>query len=39
VGDVVDARLFGEAFVTLFVIMDPLGTVPIFLTLTASMTP
>jgi len=38
VGDVVDARLFGEAFVTLFVIMDPLGTVPIFLSLTATMT-
>jgi len=37
VSDVVDARLFGEAFVTLFVIMDPLGTVPIFLSLTASM--
>ena len=29
-------QLFGEAFVTLFVIMDPLGTVPIFLGLTAS---
>jgi multiple antibiotic resistance protein len=37
VGEVVDARLFGEAFVTLFVIMDPPGTVPIFLSLTASM--
>lgn len=32
----VDARLFGEVFVTLFVIMDPPGTVPIFLALTAS---
>jgi multiple antibiotic resistance protein len=31
----VDARLFGEVFVTLTVIMDPLGTVPIFLGLTA----
>jgi multiple antibiotic resistance protein len=30
-----DARLFGETFVTLFVIVDPLGTVPIFLGLTA----
>lgn len=30
-------RLFGEAFVTLFVIMDPPGTVPIFLALTGSM--
>ncbi len=29
-----DVRFFGEAFVTLFVIMDPLGTVPIFLALT-----
>ena len=39
VSDVVDARLFGETFVTLFVIMDPLGTVPIFLSLTATMSP
>ncbi|MDQ1711979.1 MAG: multiple antibiotic resistance protein [Frankiaceae bacterium] len=31
----IDARLFGEVFVTLTVIMDPLGTVPIFLGLTA----
>ena len=31
----VDWRLFGEVFVTLSVIMDPLGTVPIFLGLTA----
>jgi multiple antibiotic resistance protein len=30
-----DVRLFGEVFVTLTVIMDPLGTVPIFLGLTA----
>ena len=30
-------QLLGEAFVTLFVIMDPLGTVPIFLALTASL--
>lgn len=29
-----DARLFGELFVTLFVIMDPPGTIPIFLSLT-----
>lgn len=36
--DVVDLRLFGETFVTLFVIMDPPGTVPLFLGLTASMT-
>lgn len=33
----VNARLFGETFVTLFVIMDPLGTVPIFLGLTSTM--
>ena len=31
-------QLFGEAFVTLFVIIDPPGTVPIFLGLTSSMT-
>ncbi|WP_432573798.1 MarC family protein [Kineococcus sp. SYSU DK005] len=31
-------QLFGETFVTLFVIMDPLGTVPIFLGLTAPFT-
>ncbi|WP_432524107.1 MarC family protein [Kineococcus sp. SYSU DK006] len=29
-------QLFGESFVTLFVIMDPLGTVPIFLGLTGT---
>jgi multiple antibiotic resistance protein len=34
----VDAQFFGEAFVTLFVIMDPLGTVPIFLALTGGYT-
>ncbi|HEY0485712.1 MAG TPA: MarC family protein [Mycobacteriales bacterium] len=32
----VDPRLFGEAFVTLFVIMDPPGTVPLFLALTGA---
>lgn len=31
-------QLFGETFVTLFVIIDPPGTVPIFLGLTATMT-
>ena len=31
-------QLFGEAFVTLFVIIDPPGTVPIFLGLTSTMT-
>jgi multiple antibiotic resistance protein len=35
----VNARLFGEAFVTLFVITDPPGSVPIFLALTGAMTP
>ena len=29
-----DGRTFGEVFVTLFVIMDPPGTIPIFLSLT-----
>jgi multiple antibiotic resistance protein len=29
-------RLFVESFVTLFVIMDPLGTLPVFLALTAT---
>jgi multiple antibiotic resistance protein len=33
-----DTRLFSEVFITLFVIMDPPGTVPIFLGLTGSMT-
>jgi multiple antibiotic resistance protein len=32
-------QLFGETFVTLFVIMDPPGTLPVFLALTASMKP
>lgn len=31
---VLDGRFFGEAFVTLIVIMDPPGTVPLFLALT-----
>jgi multiple antibiotic resistance protein len=38
VNDVLDPRLFGSVFITLFVIMDPPGTVPIFLGLTAAMT-
>jgi multiple antibiotic resistance protein len=33
-----DAQFFGEAFVTLFVIMDPLGTIPVFLGLTGGFT-
>ncbi len=35
--DVFDLRLFTEVFVTLFVIMDPPGTVPVFLGLTSAM--
>lgn len=33
-----DVALFTEVFVTLFVIMDPPGTVPVFLALTSRMT-
>lgn len=36
--DIINFRLVIEVFVTLFVIMDPPGTVPIFLGLTGSMT-
>ena len=32
--DVVSVTLLTEVFVTLFVIMDPVGTIPIFLSLT-----
>lgn len=35
---VIDVRMFSEVFITLFVIMDPPGTVPIFLGLTGAMT-
>jgi multiple antibiotic resistance protein len=35
----VDAVLLVETFVTLFVIMDPVGTVPIFLSLTSGRSP
>ncbi|MEV5001014.1 MarC family protein [Nocardioides sp. LML1-1-1.1] len=35
----VEHVLFVEVFVTLFVIMDPVGTVPIFLSLTAGRSP
>jgi multiple antibiotic resistance protein len=38
VSSVIDLQLLGSAFVTLFVILDPPGTVPIFIALTASMT-
>ena len=33
-----DAQLFGQVFVTLLVIMDPPGSVPIFLSLTGDYT-
>ncbi len=32
-------RAFAEAFITLVVIMDPLGSAPIFISLTAGLTP
>jgi multiple antibiotic resistance protein len=35
VSNIIDPRFFGEAFVTLFVIMDPPGGVPVFLALMA----
>lgn len=35
--DVVDATLLSTTFLTLFVIMDPPGTVPVFLALTAQL--
>lgn len=35
---VFDLTLFSSAFLTLFVIMDPPGTVPVFLALTSAMT-
>jgi len=38
VSQVFDGRLFSEVFITLFVIMDPPGIVPIFLGLTGAMT-
>jgi multiple antibiotic resistance protein len=34
-GDVFDVRLFTSVFVTLVVIMDPIGTIPLFLALTS----
>jgi multiple antibiotic resistance protein len=39
VSGVLDTVLFVEVFVTLFVIMDPVGTVPIFLSLTGGRSP
>jgi len=38
VSEVFNGRLFSEVFITLFVIMDPPGIVPMFLGLTAAMT-
>jgi multiple antibiotic resistance protein len=38
VSDIFDLQLFISVFITLFVIMDPPGTVPIFLGLTGAMT-
>ncbi|RYP81180.1 MarC family protein [Nocardioides guangzhouensis] len=37
--DVVNAVLLTEVFVTLFVIMDPPGTIPVFLSLTSGRSP
>jgi multiple antibiotic resistance protein len=39
VNDVVNGTLLAEVFVTLFVIMDPPGTIPLFLALTSGGTP
>jgi multiple antibiotic resistance protein len=39
VSTVFDAGTFGAVFVTLFVIMDPLGSIPLFLGLTGGRTP
>jgi multiple antibiotic resistance protein len=39
VGSILDGTLFASAFVTLFVIMDPVGTVPLFLSLTGGYSP
>lgn len=38
VPDLFDLRTFGSTFVTLVVIMDPVGAVPVFLALTSTMT-
>jgi multiple antibiotic resistance protein len=35
----VNAKLFGEVFITLFVIMDPPGTIPVFLSLASGKSP
>lgn len=38
-GSILDGTLFASAFITLFVIMDPIGTVPLFLSLTGGYEP
>lgn len=38
VPELIDLRTFGSTFVTLVVIMDPVGAVPVFLALTSTMT-
>ena len=37
-GALVNTRLFGEALVTMLVIMDPPGAIPVFLAVTAGLT-
>jgi multiple antibiotic resistance protein len=39
VNQVVTTSLLGEVFITLFVIMDPPGTIPVFLSLTSGIEP
>jgi multiple antibiotic resistance protein len=39
VNQVVTTSLLGEVFITLFVIMDPPGTIPVFLSLTSGIQP
>ncbi|MDC4233781.1 MarC family protein [Actinomyces sp. B33] len=39
IASVIDAALFATTFTTLIVILDPIGTVPVFLGLTSRLTP